>query len=72
MGALKIETWGSFPKEAKGAKVFRAQEAGHAQAVAAAIRYLSEIVLPGAIKLDHKLQKDGVTPDDAQFGEYPG
>lgn len=72
MGILRIETSGSFPVRhpRKRVKLFSAQRAGHAQAVAAAIQYLSEDVLPRAIELDHKLQKQGATPNDTNFGKY--
>jgi hypothetical protein len=35
---------------------------GHAQAVAEAIRWLSEEVLPEAIGQDHKLHEEGARP----------
>jgi len=60
MGMLNINTTGSF----KGVnKNFSAMLNGHAQAVAEAIKFLSEIVLPEAIAQDHELQADGALPE---------
>lgn len=59
MGMLNIRSWGSFPNQDK---TFSAMERGHAHAVAEAIRFLSEEVLPEAIERDHKLHEQGATP----------
>lgn len=61
MGKLDIHTRGSFGDSIVG---FSAMEHGHANAVAAAIVYLSEDVLPRAIALDHKLHDEGKKPTD--------
>ena len=68
MGQIRIETWGSFPNNNV---IFSAQKSGHAQAITAAINWLSRVALPKAIELDHKLHSDGVKPDDKIFGPYP-
>ena len=59
MGMLTIETRGSFKRESK---TFSAMEHGHAQAVAEAITFLSNVVLPEAINNDHKCHDEGATP----------
>lgn len=59
MGMIQIKTWGSFPTQDK---TFSAMERGHAHAVAEAIRWLSEEVLPEAIERDHKLHERGAKP----------
>lgn len=59
MGVLSITTSGSFPTRTKQ---FGAIERGHAHAVADAIRWLSEEVLPEAIERDHKLHEEGAKP----------
>lgn len=59
MGVLNITTGGSFPNRSKQ---FGAMDHGHAHAVAEAIRWLSEEVLPEAIERDHKLHAEGSTP----------
>lgn len=61
MGMLQIKTWGSFPNKSIE---FTAQSRGHAHAVAEAIQYLSEHVLPAAIEQDHKLHEAGHKPAD--------
>ncbi len=60
MGYLVVETGGSFPSHRRQ---FSAQSAGHAHAVAQAIAYLAEEVLPAAIAQDHRLHKKGAMPD---------
>lgn len=62
MGVLNISTSGSFPNRTKQ---FGAITHGHAHAVAEAIKWLSEEVLPAAIEQDHKLHDEGAKP---QFG----
>ncbi len=59
MGVIRIETAGSFPTRRKE---FGAIDHGHAHAVADAIRFLSEEVLPEAIERDHKLHAEGASP----------
>ncbi|MGH9002433.1 MAG: hypothetical protein ACRDYV_04825 [Acidimicrobiia bacterium] len=59
MGQLNIRAWGSFPNQDR---TFSAMERGHAHAVAEAIRFLSEEVLPEAIERDHKLHEEGAKP----------
>ena len=59
MGTIRIVTAGSFPFRDKQ---FGAIERGHAHAVAQAIQYLSEEVLPEAIERDHRLQAEGAKP----------
>lgn len=59
MGVLKIEAYGSFPYTSK---TFSAQEHGHAHAVAEAIAFLTNDVLPWAISRDHQLQAEGAQP----------
>jgi hypothetical protein len=59
MGQINIQSWGSFPKRSE---MFSALEHGHAHAVAEAIRYLADEVLPEAIERDHRLQAGGETP----------
>lgn len=60
MGIMYIETTGSF---GVGLQRFEAREHGHAHAVARAIQWLSEDVLPKAIEQDHDLHEDRVFPD---------
>lgn len=59
MGVLNITTGGSFPNRNKQ---FGAMDHGHAHAVAQAIAWLSEEVLPAAIEQDHKLHGEGASP----------
>lgn len=59
MGMMQITTRGSFPAHNR---TFGAMEHGHAHAVAEAIRFLSEEVLPEAIERDHRLHDDGAKP----------
>lgn len=61
MGMLNIHTWGSFPERAR---MFSAMEHGHAHAVAAAIRWLADEVLPEAIERDHRLHEQGSKPNN--------
>ncbi|MCH8082522.1 MAG: hypothetical protein IID52_09095 [Proteobacteria bacterium] len=65
MGRIAIEITGSFDR--KGTKYIGAMERGHASAVAEAISYLSEYVLPWAIKQDHELHEQGEKPT-IEFG----
>lgn len=65
MGIISIGLKGSFTEQ--GEWRFSAQSGGHAKAVAQAIEFLAEHVLPQAIKKDHALQKEGLYPDD-RFG----
>jgi len=59
MGVISITTAGSFPPRSKQ---FGAIERGHAHAVAEAIRWLAEEVLPEAIERDHRLHDDDAKP----------
>lgn len=59
MGVLTITTRGSFPSHARA---FGADGHGHAHAVAQAIAWLSEEVLPEAIERDHLLHARGLEP----------
>lgn len=59
MGVLAITTSGSFPARSRQ---FGAMHRGHAHAVAEAIRWLSEEVLPEAIERDHRLHEEGSKP----------
>lgn len=65
MGMIKITVAGSF-QEKCGEHKFSAVEFGHAQAVADALHYLTEL-LPWAIAHDHELHDNGQKPK-AQFG----
>jgi hypothetical protein len=61
MGAIRIEVGGSFkPNDEKS---FSAMEHGHADAVAKAIKWLSDEVLPKAIRLDHDLHESDNKPN---------
>lgn len=64
MGMITIESAGSFPRNRR---TFSAMQHGHARAVADAIRYLAEEVLPAAIRQDHDLHAEGAMPERA-FG----
>jgi len=59
MGMLKIQTYGSFRQYER---TYSAMNHGHAHAVADAIKFLSDVVLPEAIENDHKCHDDGVKP----------
>lgn len=65
MGMIRIKLSGSFRRTTE---LFGAQQHGHARAVADAMRWLAEDVLPTAIQQDHKLHEQGHTPDRA-FGK---
>lgn len=65
MGIINIDLQGSFPQEHAS---FSAMKHGHAAAVAKAIQWLAEFILPRAIKQDHELQEKGFFPEDT-FGE---
>lgn len=60
MGQLTIETHGSFPTHRV---VFSALDHGHAHAVAQAIAWMSDELLPEAIQLDHRLHDQGSKPE---------
>ena len=68
MGVITVATRGSFPYAERS---FSSQHSGHAQAVAATIKWLADVVLPRAIKLDHKLHVENVRPTDKTFGPLP-
>lgn len=60
MGQIRIVVAGSFaPNEWKD---FSAMEYGHADAVAKAIKWLADEVLPKAIRLDHELHDKNARP----------
>lgn len=66
MGNIHIAVEGSFlPPMANS---FSALHGGHADAVAQAIEWLAESVLPAAIAQDHKLHSQGESPADG-FGQ---
>jgi hypothetical protein len=65
MGMVSIKTSGSFRQRSQ---VFSAMEHGHARAIADAIKYLSEEVLPEAIRQDHDLHENGKAPEK-NFGK---
>ena len=56
MGMIRVVKWGSFPE---GERTFGPADYGHADVVAQVIEYLSSVVLPEAIALDHQLQAEG-------------
>lgn len=60
MGIIVIEIKGSF--QLKDTISFSAMDRGHASAVARAIRYLADTVLPMAIKQDHQLHSGNYKP----------
>lgn len=59
MGNVVIQLNGSFPPRRKE---FSAMEYGHAHAVAEAITFLANEVLPAAINQDHRLHEEGSQP----------
>jgi hypothetical protein len=66
MGYVNVQVGGSFVGQYGMQSVteqFSALENGHADAVARAIQYLAEVVLPRATALDHDLHDDGARPD---------
>lgn len=65
MGYVNVQVGGSFVGHFGMTSVterFSALENGHADAVARAIEYLSAVVLPRSIALDHELQTQGAAP----------
>ncbi len=68
MGQITISFNGSFCSTKTARDTFKgysasAQAFGHASAVETAIGYLTEIALPDAIKLDVKLDNQGLKPN---------
>ncbi len=61
VGMLEIHTYGSFPYRLER---FDARTSGHAHAVARAIRFLADEVLPEAIERDHRLHDQGSKPKE--------
>lgn len=59
MGFITVATAGSFPVRKR---TFGAITNGHAHAVAQAIQFLAEEVLPVAIEQDHRLHSQGAEP----------
>lgn len=68
MGAINIKVEGSFNPMRTRHESFSAENFGHAAAVAEAIKWLSEELLPQAIKLDHALHEKGLKPNKG-FGK---
>lgn len=66
MGSITITVQGSFG--AHKAHTISAMTGGHAQAVGEAIKYLTEDILPRAIKNDHECHRDGIQPSEG-FGK---
>jgi hypothetical protein len=65
MGYVNVQLGGSFVGRFGIQSVneqFSALDHGHADAVARAIAYLAEVVLPRATALDHELHAGGHTP----------
>lgn len=65
MGYINVSVGGSFVGHfgIRGVtEQFSAMENGHADATARAIEYLSSVVLPRAIALDHDLHNKGHAP----------
>lgn len=65
MGMLVVGVSGSFGNRTER---FSAMAGGHAQAVAEAIKYLSEVEMPKAIRNDHECHADGIEPTEG-FGK---
>jgi hypothetical protein len=66
MGQISISVSGSFlssKKPTNSSKTFSAMQHGHAHAVAEAIAWLSNDVMPAAIANDHECHTDGHMPD---------
>lgn len=61
MGMITIEVAGSFKPNKR--LTFSAIKYGHASAVANAIQFLSEEVLPRAIENDHRCHATGCEPE---------
>lgn len=65
MGYVTVQVGGSFVGNFGMVRVderFEAESHGHADAVARAIQYLAEVVLPRATALDHELHHAGEQP----------
>lgn len=62
MGMIIVDVQGSFGRK-NGIKRFSAMKHGHADAVAQAISYLSNELLPFATALDHQLHSEGASPN---------
>jgi len=65
MGYIDVKVGGSFVGKygiQSTTEQFSAMSHGHADAVARAIQYLAEVVLPRATALDHDLHATGATP----------
>ena len=67
MGNIIITVQGSFKNPTTQA--FSAMHGGHAQAVAEAIKFLSNDLLPQAIQQDHELHETGAKPEIG-FGQH--
>jgi hypothetical protein len=66
MGIIRLEFKGSFSQMC--AEEFSAEYGGHVDAVGRAIQFLTEDVLPEAIKKDHRLAAQGEKPPRCDFG----
>lgn len=65
MGYVNVQVGGSFVGQYgidAATEQFSALQHGHADAVARAIQYLAEVVLPRATALDHDLHDQGSSP----------
>ena len=76
MGVIRISIHGSFHQypgiDPQANADFSAQTDGHAQAVADAISFLSNEVMPKAIANDHRLHASKVMPSSGSFGKVEG
>ena len=63
MGYINVQVGGSFDNSICGTRQFDAMESGHAVAVGEAIAWLASL-LPEAVRHDHQLHSEGVTPRD--------
>ena len=61
MGNIIITVQGSFKNPTT--QTFSAMHGGHAKAVAEAINFLSDDLLPQAIEQDHELHETGAHPE---------
>ncbi len=66
MGRIVITVEGSFVGNNKREE-FSAMRSGHARTVSEAIVWLTEVVMPDAIRHDHELHEDRKFPED-RFG----
>lgn len=64
MGMIKIEMWGSFPRDAYQTC---AEEGGHVQAIKRSIEFLTAKLGEAVVK-DAELTKEGVAPPTSPLG----